>query len=255
MEWAARNLALYRKTVYPALLPLMRTHRLPAADWTETRADLNGLVRFAERPNLVSARVPSRFERALLPLIRTPRLPAVDWTDNPADLNGLVRFAARRNLVSARVPLHFNCRLPSIRPRQTCCVSVYWSPVFGLAVGARIQFQITLCETFVGKNGSGTRSAGTSVFPCQYHSTYAIQGVFKMLLQTSRVIYSNPSRRKGLFKHRHLSGSERCLSFIERETKNTRTMWSFTDNWHNKFAVHVLAGAWRWPSTPIWRRC
>ena len=29
------------------------------------RADLNGLVRFVERRNLVSARVPSRFKRAL----------------------------------------------------------------------------------------------------------------------------------------------------------------------------------------------
>ena len=47
-------------TVYPALLPLIRTPRLPAADWTDTPADINGLVRFAERPNLVSARVPSR---------------------------------------------------------------------------------------------------------------------------------------------------------------------------------------------------
>jgi len=46
-------------TVYPALLPLMRTPRLPAADWTDTRADINGLVRFAGRPNMVSARVPS----------------------------------------------------------------------------------------------------------------------------------------------------------------------------------------------------
>ena len=45
-------------TVYPALLPLMRTPRLPAADWTDTPADKNGLARFAERPNLVSARVP-----------------------------------------------------------------------------------------------------------------------------------------------------------------------------------------------------
>ena len=65
MEWVASNLALYRKTVYPALLLLMRMHQLPAADWTETPADLNGLVRFAGRPNLVSACVPSRFERAL----------------------------------------------------------------------------------------------------------------------------------------------------------------------------------------------
>jgi len=47
--------------VYPALLPLMRTPRLPAVDWTDAPADLNGLVRFVERRNLVSARVPSHF--------------------------------------------------------------------------------------------------------------------------------------------------------------------------------------------------
>ena len=59
--------------VYPTLLPLlslMRTPRLPVVDWTDTPppplANLNGLVRFAERSNLVSARVPSRFKRAVL---------------------------------------------------------------------------------------------------------------------------------------------------------------------------------------------
>jgi hypothetical protein len=51
--------------VYPALLPLMRTPRLPVADWTDTPADLNWLVRFAERRNLVSASVPSHFKRSL----------------------------------------------------------------------------------------------------------------------------------------------------------------------------------------------
>ena len=59
MEWVASSLALYWNTVYPALLPLMRTPRLPAADWTDTPANINGLVHFAGRPNLVSARVPS----------------------------------------------------------------------------------------------------------------------------------------------------------------------------------------------------
>jgi len=54
------------KTVYPALLPLMCT---PSAvsirlNWRPP-ADLNGLVRFAERRNLVSARVPSHFKRSL----------------------------------------------------------------------------------------------------------------------------------------------------------------------------------------------
>jgi hypothetical protein len=47
--------------VYPALLPLMRTPRLPVVDWTDAPTDLNGLVRFAETQNLVSARVPSHF--------------------------------------------------------------------------------------------------------------------------------------------------------------------------------------------------
>ena len=51
--------------VYPALLPLMRTPRLPVVDWTDVPADLNRLVHFAERRNLVSARVPSHFKRNL----------------------------------------------------------------------------------------------------------------------------------------------------------------------------------------------
>ena len=46
------------KMVYPTLLPLMRTPRLSVVDWTNAPADLNGLVRFAERQNLVSACVP-----------------------------------------------------------------------------------------------------------------------------------------------------------------------------------------------------
>jgi len=50
----------------PALLPLMRTPRLPVVDWTDAPANLNGLVRFAESRNLVSARVPSHFNWPLL---------------------------------------------------------------------------------------------------------------------------------------------------------------------------------------------
>jgi hypothetical protein len=45
----------------------MRTPRLPAVDWTDAPADLNGLVRFAERRNMVSVHVPSHFKRSLLP--------------------------------------------------------------------------------------------------------------------------------------------------------------------------------------------
>ena len=65
MELVASTLTVPRNVVYPALLPLMRTPRLPGVDWTDAPADLNGLVRFGERRNLVSARVPSRFKRAI----------------------------------------------------------------------------------------------------------------------------------------------------------------------------------------------
>ena len=57
--------SLPRNLVYPTLLPLMPTPRLPVVDWTDAPADLNGLVRFAERQNLVSARVPSHFKRSV----------------------------------------------------------------------------------------------------------------------------------------------------------------------------------------------
>jgi len=65
MEWVVSTLTLPQNVVYPALLPLMRTPRLPAVDETDAPADLNGLVRFADRRNLVSVRVPSRFKRTI----------------------------------------------------------------------------------------------------------------------------------------------------------------------------------------------
>jgi len=49
MEWIASILTLPQKMVPPALLPLMRTSRLPVVDLTDAPADLNELVRFAER--------------------------------------------------------------------------------------------------------------------------------------------------------------------------------------------------------------
>ena len=54
----------------------MRIPRLPVVDRTDAPADLNGLVRFAERRNLVSARVPSLFKRSspvLMPLVERVR--------------------------------------------------------------------------------------------------------------------------------------------------------------------------------------
>ena len=45
---------------------------------------------------------------------------------------------------------------------------------------------------------TGVIMAGTSVSPFQCLSICAIQGVFKMLLQTSRVFSSNPEERARL---------------------------------------------------------
>ena len=64
MEWVASTLKPTQNMVYPALLPLMRTPRLPAVDWTDAPINLNGLVRFGERRNLVSACVTSRSAQA-----------------------------------------------------------------------------------------------------------------------------------------------------------------------------------------------
>ena len=66
-EWIAYPVlfTLPRNMVHPALLPPMRTPRLPVVGLTEAPADLNGFVRFAERRNLVSALVPSQFRRSL----------------------------------------------------------------------------------------------------------------------------------------------------------------------------------------------
>jgi hypothetical protein len=66
MEWVASTLHTNSEHVYPALLPLMPTTRLPIVEWTEDPADLNGLVLFAERRNLVPVRVPSHLKRSLL---------------------------------------------------------------------------------------------------------------------------------------------------------------------------------------------
>jgi hypothetical protein len=56
--------SLHRNMVYPALLPTIRAdaHTSAASSRLNWRpADLNGLVRFAERRNLFSARVPLHF--------------------------------------------------------------------------------------------------------------------------------------------------------------------------------------------------
>jgi hypothetical protein len=65
VKWVAVLFTLPQNLVYPALLLLMRTPRLSAVDLTDAPANLNGLARFGQRQNLVSAHVLSRFKRSL----------------------------------------------------------------------------------------------------------------------------------------------------------------------------------------------
>ena len=74
--------------LYPALLKLMRTPRLPAVDWTDAPTYLNGLVRFGERRNLVSAHMPSRSARAI-PHSLTRDLP---WKPHPSRIGTCITY-------------------------------------------------------------------------------------------------------------------------------------------------------------------
>jgi len=47
MEWVASALHTTSNMVYPTLVPLMRTPRLPVVDWTDSPVNFNGLVLFA----------------------------------------------------------------------------------------------------------------------------------------------------------------------------------------------------------------
>ena len=71
VQCVASSLALYLRTRriqhYTHYYRWCAHFGCAVVDWTDPpTANLNGLVRFADRPNLVSARVPSRFKRAIL---------------------------------------------------------------------------------------------------------------------------------------------------------------------------------------------
>jgi hypothetical protein len=66
MEWVASTLHTTSEHGVSSI-PTTDAHTSDVVvDWTDAPADLNGIVRFAERRNLVSVRVPSHFKRSLL---------------------------------------------------------------------------------------------------------------------------------------------------------------------------------------------
>jgi len=66
MEWVVSTLHTTSERGVSSILPLMCTPRLPAVVWTDASAHLNGLVRFAERQNLVFAHVPPHFKQSIV---------------------------------------------------------------------------------------------------------------------------------------------------------------------------------------------
>jgi len=64
MEWVSSTLHTTSEHGVSSIATADCTHRLPVVGWTDAPADLNELVRFAGRRNLVSARVPSHSKRS-----------------------------------------------------------------------------------------------------------------------------------------------------------------------------------------------
>ena len=99
--------------VYPALLPLMCTPRLPAVDWSYvTPRDLNGLVRLAERRmQWVASTLHTTSEHGVSSITTADAHTSaassrLNWR-HTARFKWTRRCAERRNLVSALVPSHF----------------------------------------------------------------------------------------------------------------------------------------------------
>ena len=141
MEWVASTLTPPPNVVYPALLKLMRTPRLPAVDWIDAPTDLNGLVCFGERRNLVSARVPSRSARAIpnelvlaAMLLRCIRENSVS-NPTPTILNEIFRGLSQTFHVHARTVSEIRTS-----PLPTTSVSMHCLPII-------LSFDVTISTT------------------------------------------------------------------------------------------------------------
>jgi len=92
----------------------MRTPWLPVFDWTDAPSDLNGLVLFAERWNLISVCVPSHFKRSLPRTAQkhTPRVKGAPLViivfHKVMSWEGRVRLMDEADFRMLRVPLHFS---------------------------------------------------------------------------------------------------------------------------------------------------
>jgi len=100
MEWVASTLHTTSEHGVSSITTAVRTPRLPAVDWTDSPADLNGLIRFAERRILVSALVPSHFKRSLHTPCHLPwmRRTSHDWGEH--EMSGNCQVIGRQSVWS-----------------------------------------------------------------------------------------------------------------------------------------------------------
>ena len=131
MEWAASTLTPPPNVVYPALLKLMHTPRLPAVP-----TDLNAFVRFGERRNLVSARVPSRSARAITVAVQTFRQCVVP---SPSAVKQSNKHSSADTVSHSRIPSelyllltreqHITWCRPATHPSVAAITLLLFSPV------------------------------------------------------------------------------------------------------------------------------
>ena len=120
-----------------------RTPRKPVLDLTDTPADINGLVRFAGRPNLVSARVPSH-SVFTVPLLRWTHaafiIKAVDVEVAGFSFNKIIR---RHIPEKCNVNLHhlIPYQIPQQISRMLCAMSLmYPSAYHRISIKGKSQF-------------------------------------------------------------------------------------------------------------------
>ena len=111
MEWVAITLTRPRNVMYPPLLTLMCTPRLPAVDWTDSPADLNGIVRLGERRNVVSARFRTSSNTCSFQMCNRDGL---CW-------NECRRGVARWRHLSSTTQTNWSLELVSTTGRYMCC--------------------------------------------------------------------------------------------------------------------------------------
>jgi hypothetical protein len=137
----------------------MCTARLPVVDWTDAPTDLNGLVRFAEKRNLVSVRVPSRFKSSLLCLHPHRHAVVTGITFQPTKLLQLKSYhLAKCQILTVVVTKDAS----TVMVRHVDSVNSYQS--FGVSAWHHLQHVVVQCTFLWLTNPDDGRTMLTRIF-------------------------------------------------------------------------------------------